>query len=262
MNWIAWNKVIAPIEYGGLGFGSLMDANLAMLAKWWWRFKVQEKGLWKRVIWAIHHNSRSWSAIPAKLSIPGQWKQIINIQQHLSRKGIDLHKHTRFPSLFGIVGWRLSAVQLGQQGQEAGELSGLMGILSSVSVSSNLDSVKWGLHQSAEFTVRSIKEILNAYSRLEPGYKFVWNSWVPKKVGFVTWRAKKERLPTRAALQARNIQVNSVMCALCGDYTETSDHLFVSCSKKKKKALNAIVQALNAIVHVTMWSIWMPLANE
>ncbi|XP_022007868.1 uncharacterized protein LOC110907153 [Helianthus annuus] len=33
MSWMAWEKVIAPIEYGGLGFGSLRNANLAMLSK-------------------------------------------------------------------------------------------------------------------------------------------------------------------------------------------------------------------------------------
>ncbi|KAJ0755575.1 putative RNA-directed DNA polymerase [Helianthus annuus] len=267
MNWIAWDKVIAPVEYGGLGFGSLMDANLAMLAKWWWRFKTQDNGLWRRVIWAIHHNSRSWSAIPAKISIPGQWKQIINIQHHLTRKGIDLQKEIRvsvgngsntlfwldlwlgneplymsFPSLFRIeknklckvaerVVWIGGArqfcwewVRQVQNGPETGEFSSLVGLLSTVSMSAtgNPDRVKWGLHQSAEFSVKSIKGLLSVHNRLAPGYKFEWNSWVPKKVDIVVWRAGQERLPTRNALQVRNIQ---------------------------KKAFNAIV-------HVTVWSIW------
>ncbi|XP_022014071.1 uncharacterized protein LOC110913558 [Helianthus annuus] len=87
------------------------------------------------------------------------------------------------------------------------------------------------------------------------------------------------------ALAQRNIQVNSDRCAICGDYAETSEHLFVSChlaqtvwalitqwckipvffafgikdildlhlfvksSTKKKKIIQAIV-------HVTFWSIW------
>ncbi|MFS8018660.1 putative RNA-directed DNA polymerase [Helianthus anomalus] len=90
MSWMAWEKVIAPIEYGGLGFGSLRDANLAMLAKWWWRFKTDKDGLWRRVVWAVHHNSRSWAPIPAKVSLAGPWKQIVGIQTHLSRIGINL----------------------------------------------------------------------------------------------------------------------------------------------------------------------------
>ncbi|KAJ0917796.1 putative RNA-directed DNA polymerase [Helianthus annuus] len=90
MSWMAWEKVIAPMEYGGLGFGSLRDANLAMLSKWWWRFKTDKDGLWRRVVWSIHHNNRSWVPIPAKLSIPGPWKQIIGISEHLNQVGINL----------------------------------------------------------------------------------------------------------------------------------------------------------------------------
>ncbi|KAJ0845937.1 putative RNA-directed DNA polymerase [Helianthus annuus] len=90
MNWVAWDKTIAPVEYGGLGFGSIRDANLAMLAKWWWRFKTEKDSLWRRVIWAIHHNSRAWNAIPAKVTISGPWKSIISIRQSLLPAGIDL----------------------------------------------------------------------------------------------------------------------------------------------------------------------------
>ncbi|GJV59540.1 hypothetical protein Tco_1465640 [Tanacetum coccineum] len=40
--WIAWDKVIGPREKGGLGIGSLNIFNQAMLAKWWWRFLLEE----------------------------------------------------------------------------------------------------------------------------------------------------------------------------------------------------------------------------
>ncbi|KAF5790976.1 putative RNA-directed DNA polymerase [Helianthus annuus] len=92
MNWVAWDKTIAPIEYGGLGFGSLRDSNLAMLAKWWWRFKTEKEGLWRRVIWAIHHNTRSWNDISVKVSVAGPWKQIYSIRQPLLLANIDLSR--------------------------------------------------------------------------------------------------------------------------------------------------------------------------
>ncbi|XP_021995164.1 uncharacterized protein LOC110892298 [Helianthus annuus] len=94
-----------------------------------------------------------------------------------------------------------------------------------------------------------------------------------------------ERLPTKCALAARNIPVQSQLCVFCGDYGEMSDHLFVSCqfaqviwlniagwclvppviafgirdilalheihpgSSKRKKALYAVIL-------VTFWCIW------
>ena len=36
MAWIAWDTVIAPLNQGGLGIGSLKISNQAMLANWWW----------------------------------------------------------------------------------------------------------------------------------------------------------------------------------------------------------------------------------
>ncbi|KAI3683245.1 hypothetical protein L1987_83746 [Smallanthus sonchifolius] len=81
---------IRPISYGGLGLGSLRDANLAMLAKWWWRFKNEKGCLWRNVIWALHQSSRSWNFIPARVSTAGPWKQIYKISVEIAARGIDL----------------------------------------------------------------------------------------------------------------------------------------------------------------------------
>ncbi|MFS7926581.1 hypothetical protein Hanom_Chr04g00298721 [Helianthus anomalus] len=61
-----------------------------MLAKWWWRFKTEKKGLWRRIVWAIHHNSRAWSDVPAKISVPGPWKNIVNIRSNMENVNVDL----------------------------------------------------------------------------------------------------------------------------------------------------------------------------
>ncbi|XP_022031149.1 uncharacterized protein LOC110932099 [Helianthus annuus] len=107
----------------------------------------------------------------------------------------------------------------------------------------------------------------------------------PKKVGIVAWRVEMERLPTKCALAALSIPVQSRSCVLCGNYDETSEHIFVSCqfaqmiwqniagwcmippiiafdikdlltlheissgSSRKKKALCVVML-------VTFWSIW------
>ncbi|XP_022003010.1 uncharacterized protein LOC110900427 [Helianthus annuus] len=57
----------------------------------------------------------------------------------------------------------------------------------------------------------------------------MWNNWIPKKVGMVAWRAEKDRLPTREALARRGIDITDASCVLCGEYVESSEHLFVAC---------------------------------
>ncbi|KAI3752502.1 hypothetical protein L2E82_24535 [Cichorium intybus] len=54
INWVAWNVVTAPKSCGGLGVGSLNSLNIALLSKWWWRFKSEKFSFWGSCIKAIH----------------------------------------------------------------------------------------------------------------------------------------------------------------------------------------------------------------
>ncbi|XP_022041199.1 uncharacterized protein LOC110943773 [Helianthus annuus] len=90
MSLVAWENVMTPKDLGGVGVGSLKDANLAMLAKWWWRFKTDPNSLWRKVIWSIHKNERSWNPIPGKMSIAGPWKQIGKLSKEFGKYGLTL----------------------------------------------------------------------------------------------------------------------------------------------------------------------------
>uniref|UniRef100_A0A251U4I0 Putative RNA-directed DNA polymerase, eukaryota, Reverse transcriptase zinc-binding domain protein n=1 Tax=Helianthus annuus TaxID=4232 RepID=A0A251U4I0_HELAN len=261
MNWMAWEHVIGPIEYGGLGFGSLRDANLSMLAKWWWRFKVEKQGLWRKVIWALHHTSRTWNYIPARLSLAGPWKQIFKISNALSERGVIISKTIKehvgngldvafwvdvwlgtiplfilFPNLFSVEMDKLCTVsqRIGSEvggaalvwdwrrpigsPEEVNELHQLVAMLQGVTLSASHDKWSWSLHPSGNFSVSSIKGIIEVHNRVMPNYVVRWNSWIPKKVGVVTWRAVGERLPTRVALSKRGVPVQCLDCVFCGDY--------------------------------------------
>ncbi|GJU87889.1 RNA-directed DNA polymerase, eukaryota, reverse transcriptase zinc-binding domain protein [Tanacetum coccineum] len=54
MAWIKWDNVLAPLEYGGLGIGSLLSFNFALLQKWRWRFVNHSNQLWVKLIKSIH----------------------------------------------------------------------------------------------------------------------------------------------------------------------------------------------------------------
>ena len=51
---VAWDKVLNSRDKGGLGMGSLKAHNVALLVKWWWRFRSEEDTVWKKVVMAIH----------------------------------------------------------------------------------------------------------------------------------------------------------------------------------------------------------------
>ncbi|KAJ0757712.1 putative RNA-directed DNA polymerase [Helianthus annuus] len=332
MNWVAWDLTIAPVEYGGLGFGSLRDANLAMLAKWWWRFKSEKKGLWRSIVWAIHHNTRDWKDIPVKASVAGPWKTICSIKHLFSLADMDLNNafssvvgdgkntyfwldswvdpdplYKKFPELFkkevakdcrvadrwagGITGsvlnWAWAQSELGPI--EAVQLQQLLLLLNARAGSVGPDVWRWNYEADGSFCVANIKKALGSVGRVSPDRVFEWNNWVPKKVGIVAWRADMERLPTMSALARRNVPISNQMCVLCGDYIETSDHVFVSCHFAQSiwqnlaiwcrlppiiafgikdlltlhgsRASSRMGKAIHAVVLVAFWSIWK-MRNE
>ncbi|KAJ9560558.1 hypothetical protein OSB04_005718 [Centaurea solstitialis] len=82
INWVAWEKVLRDKKSGGLGIGSLKALNMAMLAKWWWREKVEPNAKWKLVISAISETYNGSSS--------GVWKSIRSIDRELGDWGINL----------------------------------------------------------------------------------------------------------------------------------------------------------------------------
>ncbi|XP_076944940.1 uncharacterized protein LOC143615794 [Bidens hawaiensis] len=109
------------------------------------------------------------------------------------------------------------------------EFRGLLSICKHVIIRPVKDKGIWCGDHSGEFSVRSLKGLLLEMSLSRPNNVFVWNNWLPKKVGFVAWRAVFIRLPTMEALAKRNILVSSLDCPICGKGMETVDHVFISC---------------------------------
>jgi len=50
--WVSWLVVCKPKREGGLGVRDLRQVNLALLAKWRWRYLTGEGGLWREIIHA------------------------------------------------------------------------------------------------------------------------------------------------------------------------------------------------------------------
>jgi len=50
--WVSWSVVCRPKRKGGLGVRDLRQVNLALLAKWRWRYLLGEGGIWRDIICA------------------------------------------------------------------------------------------------------------------------------------------------------------------------------------------------------------------
>ncbi|KAJ0548185.1 putative RNA-directed DNA polymerase [Helianthus annuus] len=90
VRWIQWKKMIKPMNSGGIGIGSIKDFNIAMLSKWWWRFKNNPTQLWAEVVKAIHESDSNKKMIPVKNNVPGIWKDIGEVDKTLEKLGVHM----------------------------------------------------------------------------------------------------------------------------------------------------------------------------
>ncbi|KAJ9565851.1 hypothetical protein OSB04_001817 [Centaurea solstitialis] len=89
--WVAWDVVLNSHEKGGLGIGSLQALNVALLAKWWWRYRLEDSALWRKVIDAIHdvHGCSSYSGHTSNRGSP--WLNIVNIEKVVAKANLSLN---------------------------------------------------------------------------------------------------------------------------------------------------------------------------
>ena len=88
--WIAWSKVTSSFKNGGIQIGSLMAQNLALLAKWPWRFRTESASLWKMVIQSLHGTEGGLNSINKFGRHAGTWRNIIKVSSDFESANIPL----------------------------------------------------------------------------------------------------------------------------------------------------------------------------
>ncbi|GKB73545.1 RNA-directed DNA polymerase, eukaryota [Tanacetum coccineum] len=114
-------------------------------------------------------------------------------------------------------------------GVEQAQFYELSALLQNVNVSTISDRWTWALESSGDFSVASVRKAI--YDKLLPEVdsKTRWIKYVPIKVNVRAWKVKTNSLPTRFNISRRGIDIESIMCAICGNGVEMSSHLFFSC---------------------------------
>ncbi|KAL4586442.1 hypothetical protein LXL04_011078 [Taraxacum kok-saghyz] len=158
-------------------------------------------------------------------------------------------------------------------------------ILHDAPLSETEDKWTWQLETHGDFSVKSLRRKWETENLQELQYKHWWNSWVPIKVNFLGWRAALNRLPVKAELRKRHVQLPDHLCGFCNTEEETCEHLFLQCPWAKEvwrgveewggfelRNIGSIQQLLsitnhqtqptrdkkmtNTLLLVTLWALW------
>ncbi|KAJ9566035.1 hypothetical protein OSB04_002001 [Centaurea solstitialis] len=117
ITWIAWSKIIASKERGGLGIGSLKAQNLALLCKWWWCFSSENISLWKHVIQSLHGSDGGIGSSRKFGNFPGIWRSILKIQEGMNEANLRLDSLFQYPSISAMLDRKECSWALDPSGQ-------------------------------------------------------------------------------------------------------------------------------------------------
>nr|GEU36442.1 RNA-directed DNA polymerase, eukaryota, reverse transcriptase zinc-binding domain protein [Tanacetum cinerariifolium] len=265
--WLSWKKVITPRDKGGLGVASLFALNRGLMFKWVWRFLNQGSSLWARVIKAIHGIDGNIGRVPRD-GYNSCWSNIVKEVKYLSEKGIDLMKYLcirvgnggktslwediwrvdgrlrdKFPRIYALescksitIGDKLAQPSLqfsfrrmprGGVEQEQYEL--FVQEMQQIILTSLEDRWSWCLNGSGEYTVASVRSLIDDTLCMDYGQRTRWNEFVPIKVNTHVWKVMTNSLATRFNLSRRGIDIASISCGTCDQGVETVSHLFFRC---------------------------------
>ncbi|GJS33986.1 retrotransposon protein, putative, ty1-copia subclass [Tanacetum coccineum] len=91
------------------------------------------------------------------------------------------------------------------------------------------DSWRWSLHPSGQFSVYGFRAVTDSKLLGHLGSKLRWNNLVPGKINILAWTIRNYRLPTRANIDKRGIDIHSILCPFCEEQIKDEDHIFALC---------------------------------
>ncbi|XP_026399042.1 uncharacterized protein LOC113294884 [Papaver somniferum] len=278
---VKWSLVLADKSRGGLGVLNLRQMNIALLAKWVWRFGVEKDQLWCRII-AKKHGSMSSYWLPGRVTNSSGiscWKIIVETSQLINLYvSINIHSGSRvsfwfdkwsgdeslctsFPELFRLAKDKYSSVaghiSNGSWAfdfkrrllvDEVNKFAVLLLRIGSTppTLNGSPDTRRWTLGNNGVFSVKTLySQLIKSDGVTDFPFKFVWNFKIPPNL---VWCAVHSRLNTKAMLLHKGM-VLDIDCVMCGNFEESANHLLLHC-----KVYNSVYW--NMIPASIVWVIW------
>ena len=116
---------------------------------------------------------------------------------------------------------------------EHSQLVDLMAKIEGVSFISMNDRWAWALEGSGDFSVASVRKLLDDRRLPDVSSPTRWIKAAPIKVNVHAWKVRLDCLPTRLNISRRGMDIASILCPICGIAVESSRHLFFDCRVAK-----------------------------
>nr|GEU76596.1 retrovirus-related Pol polyprotein from transposon TNT 1-94 [Tanacetum cinerariifolium] len=102
-----------------------------------------------------------------------------------------------------------------RSGAEESQFNSLLEIVQVINLVPCEDRYFWSLESEGDYSVASIRKLIDEKRFQEVGISTRWVKSVPSKVNITAWKIKTNALPTRFNLSRRGIDIDTLMCPVC-----------------------------------------------
>nr|GEU32125.1 RNA-directed DNA polymerase, eukaryota [Tanacetum cinerariifolium] len=120
-----------------------------------------------------------------------------------------------------------------RSGDKQSQLADLLTTIEGVSLVSMNDRWVWSLEGSGNFSVASVRKLIDDRRLPDVSSKTWWIKAVPIKVNVHAWKVRLDSLPARLNISRKGMDIASIFCPICGNAVESSRHLFFDCHVAK-----------------------------
>nr|GEX91119.1 RNA-directed DNA polymerase, eukaryota [Tanacetum cinerariifolium] len=236
ITWVAWNKVLASKNRGGLGV-SIFLLLIEPSSSNGYGVSCLKTGLFVR---ELHHLKEKgfdfWSHCKKRIG------NGINTRFWSDCWIGDLPLHAKFPRLYALeldkdasVAVKLSAHvdisfrRRARGGLEQHLMAEMQSMLDLISLSNSSDRWFCDLASDGIFRVKEVRNFIDDLFLTSHPDSTRWVKSIPIKINIFTWRARRDCLPTRANLVRRGVRLESPLCPVCLSCEEDVHHILFRC---------------------------------
>jgi len=252
---VAWEKVMRPIDLGGLGIHNLEIMGWALQMRWLWFEKTKPDRPWAGLEIPVHPNTAALFTVSVFTTVGNGHNTLFWTDRWLHGCSIE----NLAPNVFKCIPARLRKSRTVREAlldlTWVSDIRGALGwlglveylelwdVLTDVVLQDTEDIHHWKFEASGLFSSRSAYRAFFAGSVGFEPWKRLWKSWAPSKCKTFVWLAIRNRCWTADRLQKRGLP-HPDCCPLCDQEEETVQHLLTTCVFARQFWFS-ILQSLN-----------------
>jgi len=252
---VAWEKVMRPIDLGGLGIHNLEIMGWALQMCWLWFEKTKPDRPWAGLEIPVHPNTAALFTVSVFTTVGNGHNTLFWTDRWLHGCSIE----NLAPNVFKCIPARLRKSRTVREAlldlTWVSDIRGALGwlglveylelwdVLTDVVLQDTEDIHHWKFEASGLFSSRSAYRAFFAGSVGFEPWKRLWKSWAPSKCKTFVWLAIRNRCWTADRLQKRGLP-HPDCCPLCDQEEETVQHLLTTCVFARQFWFS-ILQSLN-----------------